>query len=107
MEVVIFCFGASFFIEPIHVQLADKGMHVRVLKVLGQNLVSEFNRIFDNEACAIRNPVDNVFKLLLLNDEGAVTSSMSNVLRRKAGPFFYVFINTLNKIDYLKSNGTI
>ena len=76
VEVVALIIGCAFFAEPIHVELADKGREVGMLKVEGQNLGREAIVIKNEEADAVLIPVEDVLIKLIL-DKGGNTLSMA------------------------------
>ena len=54
---------SSFLVEIVHVELSDKGSEIVVLEVSREDLLAEFRRLFDNESCAFRIPVNDVGEL--------------------------------------------
>jgi hypothetical protein len=72
------------FIKAVHIELPDKGIIIRMLEILGQNLTSEPIEIQDNETTIIFSPLDNCLVLLILNKR-AYTYKIMCSLHMKIG----------------------
>jgi len=51
---------SSFLVEIVHVELTDKRGQIVVFEVGREDFLAEFGRLFDNESCAFRVPVNDI-----------------------------------------------
>lgn len=56
MAVVI----GAHLVEPVQVELPDKGSILGVLEVLGEYLLGQFADVFDDESILLRDPLDHI-----------------------------------------------
>jgi hypothetical protein len=56
----------SAFVEAVHVELPDEGVHFAVTEVFGENYLLELIGIFNDELGAVGSPIDDLAELLVL-----------------------------------------
>lgn len=61
LEDLVLVILSFWFMEIVHVKLANKGRKVIVFEILRKNLLWKFSLIFDHESFAVRGPWNNVF----------------------------------------------
>ena len=67
------------FVEAVHVELANEGVHFGVAEVAGEDDGLKFVDVFDDELSSGRGPVGNLGKLFILT-KMAFTFKISKVL---------------------------
>jgi len=81
--------GSSLLAESVHVELADKGGEVAVLKVDVKHLLGELERIFDYNRGSFVVPVNDVRELTIFQDfKGLANESRDRGFLRPSGGRF-------------------
>jgi hypothetical protein len=70
------------FVEAVHVQLADEGVHLAVAEVSRKDYLLELVHVLDHELRARGRPVCYLRELVVLNGKGS-TLRISKVLAMK------------------------
>jgi len=59
---------SSFLVEIVHVELADKGGKIVVFEIGREDLLAEFRRLFDDESCTFRVPINDIGEFSLFEN---------------------------------------
>lgn len=73
---------SSTFVEAIHVELPDKGVHFAMTEVFGEDQLLKLISILDDELGAIGSPINDLGKLFILG-KNKTTLRISKVFEMK------------------------